>query len=90
MAGSRNKMDTLSEFWCIRCGNRGIPIMREKGSIRSKGHRKALYCVRCRMVLNHIETRSGEEAQRFREEFAAGKYAEEAEQSAAYAKEHNL
>lgn len=90
MAGRRNWREISSEFWCISCGEKGIPIMRERCKQRGKGHRKALYCVRCRKVINHIETRNEEEAQRFREEYAAGKYAAEAELSIQYAEEHNL
>lgn len=79
-------MDEANNFWCIRCGQKGIPIMRKSGKRRPPGHRKALYCVRCKMVINHIETRNEEEERQFREDFAAGKFAEEAERSAAYAK----
>ena len=86
MAGSRKKRETLSEFWCISCGKKGIPIMRNRGGIRAAGHRKALYCVTCRTVVNHIETRNAEEARRFREDFEAGKYTEEAERSIAFIK----
>jgi len=77
-----------SQFWCINCGKQGIPIMRDRGNRRKSGHRKALYCINCKMVLNHIETRNEEEAQWFRDEFDAGKFAEEAERSIAFAKEH--
>lgn len=90
MAGSRRRTELSSEFWCINCGRKGIPIVRERCHRREKGHRKALYCVTCRVVINHIETRSQDEAQRFRDDFTAGKYREEAEESIAYAKEHGL
>ena len=83
-------MEASSEFWCINCGKKGIPIMRERSCRRGRGHRKGLYCVNCRMVINHVETRNEEEARRFREDFDAGKYAEEAGKSVEYAKEHNL
>ena len=88
MAGSRPIREASSEFWCINCGNKGIPITRKHGRTREKGHRKGLYCIHCRMIINHVETRNEEEAQQFREDFAAGKYAEEAEKSVAYAREH--
>ena len=90
MAGSRKRRETLSEFWCINCGKKGIPIMRDRSGIRGAGHRKALYCVTCRTVVNHVETRNAEEAQRFREDYDAGRYAEEAEASIAYAREHRI
>jgi len=89
MAGSRKKRELSSDFWCINCGNKGIPIMRERGSIRAQGHRKALYCIHCRMTINHIETRNVEEAQQFREDFDAGLYKEEAKESIAFDKQRN-
>lgn len=84
MAGSRSRMEALSEFWCISCGRKGIPIMRKRGRRRETGHRKALYCVNCRRIINHIETRNEDEAQRFREDFEAGLYEAEAAESIAY------
>ena len=90
MAGSRPIRETSSEFWCISCGKKGIPIVRKHGRTREKGQRKGLYCVNCRAVINHVETRNEEEARRFLEDFAAGKYAEEAERSKEYAKERKL
>jgi len=85
MAGSRKKREFSSDFWCINCGNKGIPVMRERGRKREAGHRKALYCITCRTTVNHIETRNEEEARQFREDFDAGLYKEEAKQSIAYA-----
>ena len=90
MAGSRKKREVSSEFWCINCGKKGIPIMRERSKRRGPGHRKALYCITCKMIINHIETRNEEEARRFREDFDTGKYAEEAVKSVEYAKEHKM
>ena len=83
-------MELASELWCINCGNRGIPVIRARSMRKEKGHRKALYCTTCRMVINHIETRSVEEAEKFREDFVAGRYTEEAEESIQYAKEHGI
>ena len=82
-------MEIQTEFWCISCGRKGIPIMRESSRIREQGHRKALYCITCRTTVNHVETRNEEEARQFREDFEAGKYAAEAERSLAYAKAHH-
>ena len=78
MAGSREKTDLYSEFWCIRCGKKGIPVRRKRSGIREKGHRKKLYCIYCRQQVNHVETRNEEEARQFREDFGNGKYKEEA------------
>lgn len=86
MAGSR-KQRIISSLYCISCGKQGIPIWREKAHIREQGHRKALYCLNCKTVINHIEVRTPEEREQFLKDFADGKYAEEAEASKAYAKE---
>ena len=90
MAGSRPIREASSEFWCISCGKKGIPIVRKHGRTREKGHRKGLYCVNCRAVINHVETRNEEEKRKFLEDFAAGRFAEEAERSKAYARERQL
>lgn len=87
MAGSRKSKGIYTEFWCIRCGKKGIPIMRERNKLRGMGHRKKLYCVHCKAEVNHVETRNPEEAQKFREDFEAGLYREEAEESITYTKE---
>lgn len=55
--------------------------------MREHFHRKAFYCTRCRMRINHIEVRNAEEAEIFRRNFEAGAYAAEAEASAAYARD---
>lgn len=75
-------------MYCIRCGKQGIPIWRDKSHTREKGHRKALFCTNCRMTINHIEVRTEEEKRRFLKDFAAGKFRDEAEKSAEYAKEN--
>ena len=85
MAGSRKKFELSSEFWCINCGKKGIPIMRKRSRRREQGHRKAMYCIYCKTIINHVETRNEEEKKRFQEDFAAGKYSEEAQRSIAYA-----
>lgn len=86
MAGSRNKK-VISDFYCINCGKMVIPVWRKKAHLREPGHRKALYCVNCKQIVNHIEIRTGEEAVKFHNDFAAGKYREEAKKSIKYVKE---
>ena len=44
-----------SEFYCTRCGHKGLPVQRNKGQQREKGHLKKLYCIYCNDVVNHIE-----------------------------------
>ena len=83
MAGSRRERE-LTEFYCINCGQKGIPVWRER--TREAGHRKALYCVHCKMVINHVETRTAEEARQFRQDFEQGLYQQEAAESIEYRK----
>ncbi len=44
-------------FWCIRCGQQTIPIMRKAGFMHGKFHRKKLYCLHCQKETNHVEIR---------------------------------
>lgn len=48
---------TTSDFYCVRCGNKGIPIARKVGSQREAGHLKKLYCPHCKEEVNHAEVR---------------------------------
>ncbi len=42
---SRNM--TVSDFYCTKCGRKGIPIARKQGQQREPGHLKKLYCLAC-------------------------------------------
>ena len=44
-----------SNFYCVICGNKGIPILRKSGSAREAGHLKKLYCLNCKTETNHAE-----------------------------------
>ena len=44
-----------SEFYCCKCGTKGIPIARKKGKAREAGHLKKLYCLKCGEETNHVE-----------------------------------
>lgn len=46
-----------SEFYCCKCGGRGLPIARKAGSEREAGHLKKLYCLKCKAEINHAECR---------------------------------
>ena len=48
---------TIIDFYCVYCGNKGIPVMRQKGSQREKGHLKKLFCLTCQKETNHVEIR---------------------------------
>lgn len=68
-------------FYCINCGNKGIPLMRKQGFKHESMHRKKLYCPFCKREVNHIECRTFDEVEEFRENFANGVYKDEAEES---------
>ena len=44
-----------STFYCIKCGTKGIPIVRKRGKAREAGHLKKLYCLKCGKEINHVE-----------------------------------
>ena len=43
------------EFYCVFCGEKGIPIARNKGAKREPGHLKKLFCLNCKKETNHVE-----------------------------------
>lgn len=43
------------EFYCTKCGKKGIPVVRQKGKERELGHLKALWCLNCKTEVNHVE-----------------------------------
>ena len=49
------KQAILSEFYCTKCGNKGIPIARIKGREREAGHLKKIFCLKCQQEWNHVE-----------------------------------
>lgn len=54
---SKNQKMTTSDFYCTRCGNKGIPVIRKAGKQREGGHLKKLYCMYCKEEVNHAEVR---------------------------------
>ena len=76
-------MDTHS-FYCIKCGNQGIPLMRKQGHQHERYHRKKLYCYHCKEEVNHIECKTLEDVETFLENFRNGVYVDEAEESLAF------
>lgn len=53
----KNQKMTTSEFYCTKCGERGIPIARRIGKQREAGHLKKLYCLNCKEIWNFAEVR---------------------------------
>lgn len=48
-----------SEFYCSKCGSKGIPILRKNGKMREAGHLKKLWCLKCKEEVNHVECKPG-------------------------------
>ena len=54
----RRKTDiTISDFYCTKCGQKGISIPRKNNKRREAGHLKSLYCTHCKTVHNAVEIR---------------------------------
>lgn len=53
----RGQNYTTSEFYCVNCSNKGIPIIRKPGHQREPGHLKKLYCLHCGQECNFVEIR---------------------------------
>ena len=68
-------------FYCINCGNKGIPLMRNQGFKHQGMHRKKLYCVFCKQEVNHVECKTLDEIEEFRINFENGVYKDEAKES---------
>ena len=79
-------MGNFSEhsFYCIKCGNKGVPLMRKQGHKHKRFHRKKLYCIHCKEEVNHIECQTDDEVYQFKIDFENGVYANEAEESIHY------
>lgn len=76
MANKRQKM-TMHDFYCTKCGNKGLNIMRKDGQLREPGHLKKLYCLFCKEEVNHAEVRDiGQKYsyEDFRQEFELGRF----------------
>lgn len=52
--GNTVKFTTDHDFYCTRCGKKGIPICRH-GRMREPGHLKKLFCINCQEEINHVE-----------------------------------
>ena len=72
------------DFYCIKCGRKGIPCQRRKGHQHEKGHFKKLFCIYCGEEVNHYECRTLEDVQKFKKNFEEGVYKNDAENSIAH------
>ena len=74
------------EFYCCKCGNKGIPIVRLSGKERSPGHLKKLWCLKCCAEVNHAECIPGSKYDKedFFIEFKYGNFDEEQQRKMTY------
>ncbi len=79
----RSNMETHT-FYCINCGQAGIPLMRRKNRQRERFHRKVMYCYHCHQEVNHIECKNEEDIREFKENFEKGVYKDECKESLDY------
>ena len=68
-------------FYCINCGQKGIPLSRNCGHLHERFHRKKLFCLNCQEEINHIECVTPEDVEEFKENYENGVYKDEAEAS---------
>lgn len=80
----------LHDFYCIKCGNKGLSLMRNHGHKHQRFHRKKLYCPHCKCEINHIECRNEEDAYEFKMAFEKGEYVNEVEESLAFIRSAGL
>ena len=72
------------DFYCIKCGHKGIPLSRKQGYQHGRFHRKKLFCLYCQQEVNHIECKNDEDVAEFKRNFENGVYKDEAEESVSY------
>ena len=72
------------DFYCIKCGHKGIPLSRKQGHQYERFHRKKLFCIYCQQEVNHIECKNDEDVAEFKRNFENGVYKDEAEESVSY------
>ena len=72
------------DFYCIKCGHKGIPLSRKQGHQHERFHRKKLFCIYCQQEVNHIECKNDEDVAEFKRNFENGVYKNEAEESVSY------
>lgn len=72
------------DFYCMKCGQKGIPIARNLGHKHASMHKKKLYCIHCKEEVNHIECSNPLEVKEFQKKFRRGEYKDEANASLSY------
>lgn len=89
MSKRKRKIES-HDFYCLKCGRENIPIFRNVGFQRERFHRKRLYCPFCKEEVNHIECKTYEEVQFFKDAFERGEFKDEAEESVSYLRSERM
>ena len=55
MARYNIKLTKISDFYCTKCGKKGLPVIRKIGKEKEPGHLKKLYCLYCNEEVNMVE-----------------------------------
>ncbi len=73
---SRVQETMISDFYCTKCGKKGIPIARKTNKQREPEHLKRLYCIYCKEEINHAEIKmfGDYRKEHFLEEFELGRF----------------
>lgn len=72
----KNKYVIKNDFYCTKCGKKGIPIARTLRHLKNSGHLKKLFCLYCQDETNHVEVRAtgGYSYEDFLMEFELGRF----------------
>lgn len=75
----RTRGFSISDFYCTKCGKKGIPISRKNSRHREVNHLKKLYCIYCQEEVNHVEIRAFDTytQEDFLKDFNEGKFIQE-------------
>lgn len=66
-----------ADFYCVKCGQKGIGLMRKNSKQRESGHHKKLYCPWCQKDYNHVEIKTPMDLEKFQEDFKNGAFEKE-------------
>ena len=90
LMSKRKRKIELHDFYCLKCGNKGLGIFRNVGFQRERFHRKKLYCPFCKEEVNHIECKTPEEIEELKKNFENGVYRDEAKESLDFVRNSRL
>lgn len=81
---AKPRKTVMHDFYCLKCGRKGLPVHRRIGHQHAKFHRKKLYCFYCQEEINHMECRTQAEIDEFKAAFERGEFIDEAEESISF------